>query len=129
MFTAYGTFLLRQFFLNIPKDLEESAVIDGAHKLRMYWSVIMPLSKPALATLSMFTFLGAWNNLIWPLIVITSEKMRTLPLGLQVFQGIYETAWHLLMAASVIVLLPVLIFYLFNQRFFTRGIVLSGLKG
>ena len=84
MFTAYGTFLLRQFFLSIPTELEESAFIDGASKLKIYWHIIMPLSKPALATLTTFVFIGSWNNLIWPLIVINSEHMRTLPLWLAV---------------------------------------------
>ncbi len=129
MFTAYGTFLLRQFFLSIPKDLEESTVIDGASKLRIYWNIILPLSLHALATLTTFTFMGSWNNLFWPLIVINSEIRMTLPYGLASFQGLYRTDWALLMAASMIVLVPVLIIYIFNQRFFIRGIILSGLKG
>jgi len=128
MFSAYGTFLLRQFFLSIPKDLEESAVIDGATKFRIYWQIIVPLSKPALATLTTFTFMWVWNDFMWPLIVTNSMEMKTLPVGLAAFQGLYTTNWTLLMAAAVIVLIPVLIVYIFNQRFFIRGIALSGLK-
>jgi multiple sugar transport system permease protein len=128
MFSAYGTFLLRQFFLTIPKDLEDAAVIDGCSKLRIWWTIIMPLSKAALATLTTFTFMGTWNDFMWPLIVTNSMNMKTLPIGLASFQGLYTTNWTLLMAASMIVLLPVLVLYIFNQRYFTEGIVLSGLK-
>jgi len=129
MFTAYGTFMLRQFFLTIPKDLEEAAIIDGLNRWQIYWKIILPLSKPALATLSTFVFLGSWNDFMWPLIVTNSMEMKTLPVGLASFQGLYTTDWTLLMAASMIVLAPVLLVYIFNQRFFTRGIVMTGLKG
>ncbi len=129
MFSAYGTFMLRQFFLSIPKDLEESAIIDGASKFTIYFNIILPLSKPALATLTTFVFMGAWNDFMWPLIVTNSMEMKTLPVGLAAFQGLYTTNWTLLMAASVIVLIPVLLVYIFNQRYFVKGIVLSGLKG
>jgi len=128
MFSAYGVFLLRQFFLSIPRDLEESAIIDGASKFKIYLNVILPLSKPALATLTTFTFMWSWNDFMWPLIVTNSMEMKTLPVGLASFQGLYTTNWTLLMAASVIVLIPVLLVYIFNQRFFVKGIVLSGLK-
>ncbi|MBU1077281.1 MAG: carbohydrate ABC transporter permease [Spirochaetes bacterium] len=129
MFSAYGTFMLRQFFLSIPKDLEESAHIDGASKFTIYWNIILPLSKPALATLTTFVFMYAWNDFMWPLIVTNSMEMKTLPVGLAAFQGLYTTNWTLLMAATVIVLIPVLLVYIFNQRYFVKGIVLSGLKG
>ncbi|MEW6555832.1 MAG: carbohydrate ABC transporter permease [Elusimicrobiota bacterium] len=128
LFTAYGTFMLRQFFLSIPKELEEAAVIDGASKFRIWCQIIMPLSKPALATLATFTFMGTWNDFMWPLIVIKTKTKMTLPVGLASFQGMYYTDWTLLMAASVIVLLPVLLVYIFNQRFFVKGIALTGLK-
>jgi multiple sugar transport system permease protein len=128
MFSAYGTFLLRQFFLTIPTDLEDAARIDGCGAFGIYWNVILPLSKPALATLTTFVFLGSWNNYMWPLIVINSTSKKTLPIALQSFQGLYTTEWTLLMAASLLVLLPVLIVFIFNQRFFVRGIVLTGLK-
>lgn len=125
---AFGTFLLRQFFLTIPKDLEDAARIDGCSTFGIFWRIILPLSKPALATLTTFTFMGVWNDFIWPLIVINTMEKKTLPVALASFQGMYSTDWHLLMAASTIVLMPVLIVYLFNQRFFVRGIVLTGLK-
>jgi multiple sugar transport system permease protein len=128
IFTAYGTFLLRQFFLTIPKDLEDAAVIDGCSKFRIYATIILPLSKAALATLTTFVFMGSWNNFMWPLIVTNSDNMKTLPIGLASFQGQFSTDYTLLMAASMIVLIPVIIVYIFNQRFFTEGIVLSGLK-
>lgn len=129
VFSAYGTFMLRQFFLSIPKDLEESAFIDGASKFTIYWRIILPLSKPALATLTTFVFMGVWNDFMWPLIVTNSMDMKTLPVGLASFQGLYTTNWTLLMAGAVIVLIPILILYVFNQRYFIKGIVLSGLKG
>lgn len=129
MFTAYGTFMLRQFFLTIPKELEEAAIVDGCSHFGIYWRIILPLSKPALATLGTFIFLGSWNDFMWPLIVTSSMEMKTLPIGLASFQGLYTTDWTLLMAASMIVLAPVLIVYIFNQRFFVKGIVLTGIKG
>ncbi len=129
LFSAYGTFLLRQFFMGIPKELEEAALIDGASHLQIYSQVILPLAKPALATLATFTFLGSWNNFMWPLIVAHDLEIKTLPIGLAAFQGLHQTQWTLLMAASLVVMVPVIIVFLFNQRFFVRGIVMSGIKG
>lgn len=129
IFTAYGTFLLRQFFMSIPTDLEDAARIDGCNKIGIYRHVILPLSKPALATLGTFTFIGSWNDFMWPLIMINTMEKKTLPIGLASFQGLYFTAWNLLMAASVIVMIPTVIVFLFNQRFFVEGIKLSGIKG
>ena len=129
IFTAYGTFMLRQFFMTLPSELEDAAKIDGCSLWRIYWQIILPLSKPALATLGTFTFLGSWQNFIWPLIVTSSEEMKTLPIGLSYFQDMYSTNWTMLMAASVIVLLPALLVFIFNQRFITKGIAMSGLKG
>ncbi len=128
-FSAYGTFLLRQFFLSIPPELEDAARMDGCGKLGVYWNVIMPLSKPALATLTTFTFLGNWNNFMWPLIVINSIEKKTLPIGLEAFRGLHQTEWTLLMAASMIAIIPVLLVFIFNQRFFIRGILLGSVKG
>ena len=128
MFSAYGTFMLRQFFMTIPTDLEDAAKIDGCGKLGVYRNVILPLSKPALATLATLVFIGSWNDFMWPLIVTDSTGMKTLPVGLASFQGQYNTDWTMLMAASLIVLAPMVIVFLFNQRYFVRGIVLSGLK-
>lgn len=129
IFTAYGTFMLRQFFLTLPKDLEDAAKIDGCSYLRIFWHIILPLSKPALATLTTFTFMGSWMNLMWPLIVVNTHTKYTLPVGLAYFQGIHGTDWTLLMAASMMMILPILIVFLFNQRFFVEGIKLTGIKG
>lgn len=129
MFSAYGTFLLRQFFMTIPRDLEDAAVIDGASPFAVYRHIILPLSKPALATLTTFVFLHCWNDFLWPLMVVDRLALKTLPIGLAHFQDSYTTDYHLLMAASIIVMVPVLIVFLLGQRYFVRGIALSGMKG
>ncbi|HAE87767.1 TPA: sugar ABC transporter permease [Candidatus Marinimicrobia bacterium] len=127
--SAFGTFLLRQFFLTIPKELEEAAYIDGCSKFRVLWQIILPLSKPALATLAIFTFMGTFNDFIWALIVVNSEHLRTVQLGLAVFRDRYITDWDLLMAGSVMATLPILIVFFFAQKYFIKGITLSGIKG
>jgi multiple sugar transport system permease protein len=129
MFSAYGTFLLRQFFLTIPQELEDAAVIDGASPFAIYRHIVLPLSKPALATLTTFVFLHSWNDFLWPLMVVDRLGLKTLPIGLAHFQDSYTTEYHLLMAASVIVMVPVLVVFLLGQRYFVRGIALSGIKG
>ena len=129
IFTAYGTFMLRQFFLTLPKDLEDAAKIDGCSYFGIFWKIILPLSKPALATLTTFNFMGAWMNFMWPLIVINTEDKFTLPVGLAYFQSLHHTDWTLLMAASVMMILPILLVFIFNQRFFVEGIKLTGIKG
>jgi multiple sugar transport system permease protein len=129
IFSAYGTFMLRQFFLTLPKELEDAAKIDGCNYIRIFWHIILPLSKPALATLTTFTFMGSWMNLMWPLIVINTPTKYTLPVGLAYFQGVHVTDWTLLMAASMMMILPILVVFLFNQRFFVEGIKLTGIKG
>jgi len=129
MFSAYGTFLLRQFFLTIPRELEDAAIIDGASPFAVYRHIIIPLSRPALATLTTFAFLHSWNDFLWPLMVVDHLALKTLPIGLAHFQDSYTTDYHLLMAASVIVMAPVLIVFLLGQRYFVRGIALSGMKG
>ncbi|MGO9608845.1 MAG: carbohydrate ABC transporter permease, partial [Verrucomicrobiia bacterium] len=111
MFSAYGTFMLRQYFLSIPRDLEEAATIDGCGLFRIFTSIILPLSKPALATLTIFTFMGNWQSFYWPLIVLTQDSMKTLPLGLLSFMGLYSTQWSLLMAGSMMMILPVIIVF------------------
>jgi len=126
--SAFGTFLLRQFFMTIPKELEEAAYIDGATKLQVLRKIIVPLAKPALATLSIFTFMGVFNDFIWALIVINSESMNTVQLGLAIFRDRYLTQWDLLMAGSVTAVLPILIVFFFAQKYFIKGITLSGLK-
>ncbi len=129
MFSAYGTFMLRQYFLSIPRDLEEAATIDGCGLLRIFTSIILPLSKPALATLTIFTFMGNWQSFYWPLIVLTQDSMKTLPLGLLSFMGLYSTQWSLLMAGSMMMILPVIIVFLVGQKWFISGIQLGALKG
>ncbi|MBN1302044.1 MAG: carbohydrate ABC transporter permease [Melioribacteraceae bacterium] len=126
--SAFGTFLLRQFFITIPKELEEAAYIDGATKLQVLWKVLMPLAKPALATLAVFTFMGVFNDFIWALIVTNSDEMRTVQLGLAVFRDRYLTQWDLLMAGSVASVLPILIVFFAAQKYFIKGITLSGIK-
>jgi multiple sugar transport system permease protein len=128
-FSAFSTFLLRQYFLCIPTELDDAARVDGASSLRIWWQIIIPLSGPALATLAIFTFLGQWNNFLWPLVVTNSEEMQTLPVGLAAFQGQYSIQWNLLMAGSVIAVLPILVIYIVGQKWFVRGITLTGMGG
>jgi len=128
-FSALSTFLLRQYFLGIPMDLDEAARMDGASSWRIWWQIIMPLSGPALAALSIFTFLASWNDFLWPLVITTSLEMRTLPVGISAFQGQYNVQWHLLMAGSVIAMLPVLVIYVIGQKWVVRGITLTGMGG
>ena len=129
IFSAFGTFLLRQFFLSLPRDLEEAAFLDGANHFTVYWRVIMPLAKPALATLAIFSFMGSWNAFLWPLFIVRNEQLMTLPVGLATLHGRYLTQWNLVMAGAVITVIPMLIIYLLAQKHFVRGVVLSGLKG
>jgi multiple sugar transport system permease protein len=126
--SAFGTFLLRQFFITIPRELEEAAYIDGASRFQVLRRIILPLAKPALATLAIFTFMGVFNDFIWALIVINSEQMQTVQLGLAIFRDRYLTEWDLLMAGSVTAVLPILIVFFFAQKYFIKGITLSGLK-
>jgi multiple sugar transport system permease protein len=126
---AFGTFLLRQFFMTIPQDLEDAATIDGCSRFDSYWRIFMPLAKPALATLAVFIFMGQWNNLIGPVIYLTSREKMTLTIGLAFFRGQYSTEWALLMAGAVISIIPILILYVAAQRYFVQGVVMSGLKG
>jgi multiple sugar transport system permease protein len=126
--SAFGTFLLRQFFITIPRELEEAAYIDGASRFQVLRRIIVPLAKPALATLAIFTFMGVFNDFIWALIVINSEQMQTVQLGLAIFRDRYLTEWDLLMAGSVTAVLPILIVFFFAQKYFIKGITLSGLK-
>lgn len=121
-FSAYGTFLLRQFFMTIPQDFEDAAKIDGCSSFRIYLKIILPLAKPALATLATFTFMNAWKNYLWPLVIANNPRLMPLSVQLQWLQGLYTTDWPLLMAGSVIVLFPVILVFIFNQRYFTRGI-------
>lgn len=128
-FSAFSTFLLRQYFKGIPLDMDEAARMDGANSFRIWWQIILPLSGPVIATLAIFNFQGSWNDFLWPLVVTNEESMRTIPIGLASFQGQYYTEWHLLMAGSVIALLPILIIYVLGQNWFVKGITLSGMGG
>ncbi len=129
VFTALGVFLLRQFFMTIPKEYEDAAKIDGANRFFIYLHVILPLSIPALVTLGVLTFVFQWNNLMWPLIVVSKDAMKTLTLGLASFQGMYSTNWSLLMAAAVIGIIPSFIVFIIGQKYLIKGITLSGIKG
>jgi multiple sugar transport system permease protein len=128
-FSAFGTFLLRQYFLTIPGELEDAAVVDGAGHWQIFTRVILPLSGPALSALAIFTFLFNWNSFLYPLVVTSSNRMATLTVGLNTLQGQYNTAWTLLMAGSVLALLPVLTVFLFAQRYFIKGITMTGIGG
>ena len=127
--TAFGIFLLRQFFLTIPVELEEAARIDGTSRLGVLFKIVLPLSLPAMATLAALTFLDSWNSSLWPLIVINTESNMTLPLGLTTFQGSHDTKWELLMAGNVFSLLPMLLVFFAAQRYFVRSVAATGLKG
>ena len=131
IFSAWGTFLVRQFVLTIPRELDDAARLDGASFFRIYRDIILPLSKPVLATLGIFTFLGAWNSFIWPLLMLSSTDNKTLPLGLQLFnsRSAMRVPWHQIMAASTFSIIPVLLIFILGQRYYIRGIALSGLKG
>jgi multiple sugar transport system permease protein len=125
---GFGIFLLRQFFMSIPRDFDEAARLDGASEFYIFRKITLPLSLPALATLGIFHFTFNWNDFLWPLIITTDGDMRTLPAGLAVFSGQHETQYNLMMAGAVLTLLPLLIAFLFLQRYFIRGIALTGLK-
>lgn len=127
--SAYAVFLLRQFFLTIPRELEDAARIDGCSPLRILWQIVVPLSMPAIITLGIFTFLGSWNAFLWPLIVATSQTMFTVQLGLTMFRGAYSTQWPYIMSAASFITVPVLIVFFLGQKQFTQGIALTGLKG
>ncbi|QYR22218.1 carbohydrate ABC transporter permease [Paenibacillus sp. sptzw28] len=127
--SAFGTFLLRQFFLTIPSSLEDAAKIDGCTPFGVYWRVFIPLSKPAMATLGVFVFMGTWNEFLAPLVYINSQNKMTLPLGLASMQGMYSTDWPVLMAGTVMSIIPLIAIFFLAQDFFIKGVTLSGLKG
>ena len=127
--TAFSIFLLRQFFMTIPADLEEAAVIDGCSKLRIWATIMVPLSKPIIATLSVFLFQWSYNDFLGPLIYLNSDKLFTVQLGLASFRNAFATRYDLIMAGSMLALLPILIIYIVLQKYIVKGIVMSGLKG
>lgn len=126
--SAFGIFMLRQFFISIPRELDEAARIDGAGHLRIYWRIILPLAKPALATLAVLHFMNLWNDLLWPLIVTSSTDMRTLPAGLTLFGGQHVTDHAVLLAGATISLLPLALAFFLAQKYFVAGIATTGLK-
>lgn len=127
---AFNVFLLRQFFLTIPKDLSEAARIDGCSEFRIFWQIILPLAKPALMVVGLFQFMGTWNDFMGPLIFLTNQKDFTLALGLQFFQSQHGgTEWHYLMAASTLIVLPIILLFFFTQKTFIEGISMTGIKG
>lgn len=129
-FSAFSTFLLRQYYRGIPIELDEAARIDGASSFRVWWQIIFPNSRPALAALAIFVFLGNWNEFLWPLIVTNSEAMRTVPVGLNSFKGQFTVRWEMLMAAAVVGMMPVLVVYVLAQNWIIKGMSISGgLKG
>lgn len=126
---AFGIFLMRQFLMTIPRDLIEAARIDGCSEFRIYWQIVLPLSKPAMSALGIFTFMGAWNNFLWPLVMVKSEEMKTLPLAVaSLAQGHYVMSWPILMAGACIIIIPVILVFLLFQRQFIQGIAMTGLK-
>ena len=125
---AFFVFLLRQFFLSIPKDLLDAARIDGCSELRIWAKIVLPLAKPALATVGLFTFLATWNDFLGPLIYLMDESKYTLSLGLAMFRGQYSSAWGQLMAVSTLMVIPIIILFFFTQRTFIQGIKMTGLK-
>ena len=126
---GFGVFLLRQFFMQIPVELEEAAFMDGASPITIYWKVILPLAKPALAALAIFTFIGSWNDFAWPLIITNDITMRTLPIGIMIFQGRYTQEFGLTMAAAAVCTVPIILAFLVFQKRITEGIAMTGLKG
>jgi multiple sugar transport system permease protein len=126
---VFGTFLLRQFFLSLPRELEDAARIDGAGYFGVFWWIILPLSRPALAVVAVLGFMGVWNAFLWPLIMLNSTDKFTLPVGLQLLNSQHGTDWTVLMAGDVISLIPVVIVYLAAQKYFVQGITMTAIKG
>jgi multiple sugar transport system permease protein len=129
LFSAFGVFLLRQFFLGLPKELEEAAAIDGAGPVRIYWSIVLPLARPGLVALSLLVLLWSWNDLFWPLVVNTDPGKMTLSAGLASLQGQFQTDYPVLMAGSLLASLPIIAVFTLLQRQFIQGIATSGIKG
>jgi ABC-type glycerol-3-phosphate transport system permease component len=128
MSTAFGVFLMRQFIKSIPDDLIDAARIDGCGEFRIFWLIIMPLVRPALAALAIFTFMAQWNNFVWPLVIIKSREMKTLPLALSVLNSQFGDNFAMVMAGAVVATIPVLVIFIFFQKFFIKGITFTGLK-
>lgn len=127
--SVFGVFLFRQFYLSFPKEIEEAAIVDGCSRIGVYWRILIPNSKPVMGTMALFAFLWSWNDFLWPLVVIKEDSLKTIQLGLSVFDQEMGTQWAELMAASVLAVVPVIFLYIFLQRFLVSGGLTSGLKG
>jgi multiple sugar transport system permease protein len=125
---VWGIFLMRQYFLSVPRDLEDAARIDGAGEITVFARIALPLARPALATVGLFVFVDQWKSFLWPLIVTRSMEMRTVEVGISRFAGLYYSNWPFQMAAAVVAILPILVLFFFAQRYFIRGIQLTGMK-
>lgn len=126
---GFYVFLLRQFFLTLPTELEDAARVDGASEVGIFWRIILPLSKAVLAVVAIFSFQSVWNDFLWPLVIVQSDKMRTVQLGLTLFQSQHRVDWGVLMAGTTIATFPTIVLFLFAQRYFVQGIALTGIKG
>lgn len=126
--SVWGIFLMRQYFRSVPDELEDAARIDGAGPWTVFWRIALPLAKPALATLGLFAFIDAWKNLLWPLIATRSMAMRTVEVGIASFHGVFVTNWPYQMATAVVAILPVVLLFVFTQRYFVRGIQMTGFR-
>ncbi|GEN29946.1 putative chitobiose transport system permease protein [Cerasibacillus quisquiliarum] len=127
--TAFGVFLMRQAFMTVPYELDESARMDGANSFQIWWKVLMPLVKPSLVTLTIFTFVSAWGDFLWPLIIVNDQNMFTLPLGLNMLSGTFTSDWRLIAAGAIISMIPVIVIFLLLQRFFIGGAMKGAIKG
>lgn len=127
--SAFGIFLMRQAFLTIPKEMEEAAVVDGCNVLQVFFKVLMPMVKPSLAVLAIFTFIGSWGEFLWPSIVLTKESMYTLPVGVNNLQGMFSSNWRFIAAGSILATIPIIIFFLAMQKYFISGETEGAVKG
>ena len=126
--SAFGIFLVRQAINQVPRELDEAATLDGAGHFRIFWTIVLPNIKPALATLTVFAFMGSWNSFLWPLVVLRKPELQTLPIALAGLQGQYTTEWDIIMAGSVVSILPMLALYIFAQKYVIQGVASSGIK-
>lgn len=127
--SAFGIFLMRQAFLKIPKEVEEAAIVDGCNVFQMFWRVVIPMVKPSLAVLAVFTFIGSWGEFLWPSIMLTKDSMYTLPVGINNLQGMFSANWRFIAAGSIIATIPIIIFFLAMQRYFISGENDGAVKG
>ena len=126
---AFGIFLMRQFITQIPNEIEEAAIIDGCSEWKVFLRIILPLCKPALSSLAIFIFMWKWNDFVWPLIAVTDAKMRTVTVGVTIFEGRYLSNWGIVMASCVLALIPMVTVYILLQKYFVQGVAMTGIKG